>query len=66
MSTESNITITLGRVEAARRLGIGVRSLDRLVQRKEIPSGIIAGRRKFSITALDRWAEAQCTSQGTA
>lgn len=66
MNTETNVTVTLGRVEAARRLGIGIRSLDRLVQRKEIPSGIIAGRRKFSIIALDRWAEAQCTSQGAA
>jgi len=52
--------IMLNRQQAATRLGIGVRTLDRLVADGEIPTGKLRGRRIFNRELLDRWAEQQC------
>ena len=52
--------VNLNRLQAAQRLGIGVRTLDRMVADGEIPSGKFKGRRVFNRDVLDRWAIEQC------
>lgn len=59
-STTINRPITLNRLEAAEYLGIGVRTLDRMVADGTIPSGKFRGRRVFNRELLDRWASEQC------
>lgn len=51
---------TLNRQQAAELLGIGVRTLDRMVAEGTIPTTKFRGRRVFNREVLVRWAAAQC------
>ena len=66
MINETILPVMLSREEAAMRLGIGVRTLDRMVADGVIPSGKFRGRRVFNRDLLDRWAEQQCMMDSVA
>lgn len=52
--------VMINREQAAKRLCISIRALDRMIKENTIPSTKIAGRRLFHVATLEQWAASQC------
>jgi excisionase family DNA binding protein len=58
-------TLLLSKQEAARMLGVSIRSLEHLISRQEIPTRKIGRRVLIARTAVESFAKAQNTDESS-